>query len=77
MIDELLRSDRGAINAVDVILGLGVLVALMVLAPVIYTFTGWVAPEVDPLSRLLLQLVVPVLFIGLIVSFGVSARGGA
>lgn len=69
--------DRGALNVVDVLLGLFVLVGLMVLAPVIYTFTSWVSPEVDPLSRLLLQLVVPLLYIGLIVSLGVSARGGA
>lgn len=71
------RRDRAAIALVDVILGFLTLVALMVLAPVIYSFVGWVRPEVDPLSQLLLTIVVPVLFISMIVSLGVSARGGA
>lgn len=67
---------RAAVNLVDVILGLGVLIATLVMAPFIYTFTGMAAGEADPLSALLLQLIVPVLFLSLIVSIGVSARGG-
>lgn len=68
---------RAAVNLVDVFLGLGTLVALMVLAPVIYRFADMVQPEADPLSQLLLSLLVPMLFISMIVSVGISARGGA
>lgn len=69
--------DRAAVNLADVILSFAVLVGLLVLAPYFYFFQGMAAAEADPLSTLLLQLVVPVLFLGLIVSVGVSARRGA
>lgn len=64
-----------ALNLVDAILGFLVLVCLLVVAPFFQTFTGMIAAEADPFSSLILQLVVPMLFVGLIVSLGVSARG--
>lgn len=70
------EQDRARVNLVDVIMGFLVLVALMVLAPFFYKFIAMVSGEADPLSALLLQLFVPFLFIALIVSLGVSARGG-
>lgn len=68
---------RGVVDVVDVLLSFIVLVGLMVTAPYYYHFTEMAAAEADPLSTLLLRLIVPFLFIGLIVSVGVSARGGA
>lgn len=67
---------RGVVDIVDVWLSLAVLVGLLVTAPYYYTFTGMASQEADPFSSLLLQLIVPMLFLGLIVSVGVSARGG-
>lgn len=65
---------RGAVQLVDVVLTFFVLVSIIVLAPVFYRFIGMVSAEADPFSGLLLQLMVPLLIIGLIVSVGVSAR---
>lgn len=66
---------RGVVNVVDIILGLVVLIAIMVTAPYWYKFTDMAAAEADPLSTLLLQLIVPTLVVGLLISMGVSARG--
>jgi hypothetical protein len=68
---------RAAVRLVDVILSLFVLVATISLAPTIYRFIGMVTAEADPFSELLLMLVVPMLFLALIISVGVSARRGA
>lgn len=73
----MINDERAAVHLVDVLLGFLLLVSLMVLAPLFYTFIGMVSAEADPLSGLLLQLFVPFLFISLIVSVGVSARRGA
>ncbi len=70
------HDNRAAVQLVDVILALLVLVPLMVLAPFFYKFIGMVSKSADPFSALLLQLFVPFLFIALIVSVGVSAKGG-
>lgn len=70
------EDSRGVVDFVDVWLTLTVLVGLMVTAPYYYAFTGMASAEADPFSSLLLQLIVPFLFLGLIVSIGVSARGG-
>lgn len=66
--------DRAAVQLTDIVLTFALLVALMVLAPVIYEFVGMVSSTADPLSGMLLQLAIPLLFIALIVSVGVSAR---
>lgn len=71
-----LPNDRGAVKLVDVILTFATIVSIMVLAPFFYEFQSMVSAEADPLSALLLQLSVPLLIIGLIVSVGVSARSG-
>lgn len=70
MIDD----DRGSVQLTDIMMTFLLVVALMVLAPTIYHFVEMVSGEADPLSSMLLQLVVPLFFIGLIVSVGVSAR---
>lgn len=67
---------RGAVNIVDIILGMALLVGIIVLAPVIYQFIGMATAEADPFTSLVLQLTVPTLFIGFIISMGVSARRG-
>ena len=67
---------RAAIEVVDVILGISMLVAIVALAPILYHFIGMVTAEADPFTSVVLQLFVPTLFIGLIISMGVSARRG-
>jgi hypothetical protein len=67
---------RGAVQLVDVVLTLFVLASTIALAPTIYHFIGLASAEADPFSSLLLQLVVPMLFIGLMISVGISARRG-
>jgi hypothetical protein len=71
-----MMDDRGAIQLTDAVLSLFVLVAILALAPHFSTFTSMVASEADPFSSILLQLVVPGLLIGLILSIGTSARRG-
>lgn len=68
------RRDRAAVQVADVIMALVVLVPSMVLAPFWYKFIGMVTAEADPFSTVLLQLFVPIMFISLSVSVGVSAR---
>lgn len=67
---------RAAVELVDVILGLGVLVAIIALAPVMYHFIDMVSGVADPFTSLVLQLTIPTLIIGLIISMGVSAKRG-
>jgi len=69
--------ERGAIQLVDVVLTMFVLVGIIALAPIFYKFTGMVSAQADPFSGLLLQLVLPMLIIALLISVGVSARRGA
>lgn len=64
---------RGAITLVDVILGVAVLLATLALAPILYQFIGMASAEADPLTALVLQLAVPVLILGVVISMGVSA----
>lgn len=71
------NADRGQVQLVDAVLGLFVLVAILSLSPVLFTFIGWVRASGDPFSALLLGLVVPLLLLALILSMGVSARRGA
>ena len=67
---------RGAVQLVDVMLTFFVLVAILATAPFWVEFQGMVLPYADGLSELLLLLMLPLLLLGLIVSVGVSARGG-
>lgn len=66
--------NRGQVQLTDVIAGLLVLVALLTLAPFFYTFIGMASAEADPFTRTLMQLIVPVMFVGLVISIAVSAR---
>lgn len=68
---------RGQVQFVDVILTFFVLVGLMALAPVMFTFVGMIQGPADAFSGLLLEMVLPLLFIGLLISIGISARGGS
>lgn len=65
---------RAAVELVDVILGTVILVSIILLAPVLFHFVGMAAGQADPFTSLLLQLTVPVLIIGFVISIGVSAR---
>lgn len=76
ILDGLEVDDRGAVRLADVSLTFVVLVALLALAPVFATFIGMVSAEADPFSSLLLQLVIPLLFIFLLFSVGRSAQRG-
>lgn len=67
-------NNRAAVNLVDAVMTFFVLVGIMTLAPIIYRFVDMASGAADPFSSLLLQLVVPVLFIVLLLSVGVSAR---
>jgi len=67
---------RGQIQLVDVMMTFFVLVAILATAPFWSEFQSMVMPHADGLSELLLQLSLPLLFLGLIVSVGVSARRG-
>lgn len=70
-------SRRGAVQLVDAVMTVIVLVALIALAPYFAKFIGMITSSADPFSSLLFQLLLPLLFLALIVSVGVSARGGA
>ena len=67
---------RGQVNVSDTFLGILVLVALVALVPVFQTFLNMIASAADPLTATLLQLFIPFLFISLLFTIGVSARGG-
>lgn len=63
-----------SVQLTDAIMTFVVLVALLAVSPIIFEFTSLVGAEADPLSSLILQLVVPLFFVAVIVSVGVSAR---
>jgi hypothetical protein len=67
--------DRAQIQLVDVALSFFVLIALVALAPIMYEFIAMINNSgAGGLTSLVLALVVPMLFIGLIVSAAVSGR---
>lgn len=66
--------DRGALTLVDVAMTFFVLVALVALSPWYWHFIDMVVAEADPFSSILLRLILPVLFIALLLSIGISAR---
>jgi hypothetical protein len=70
------QSSRGQVQLVDVMMTFFVLVAILATAPFWSEFQSMVVPHADGLSELLLQLALPILFLALIVSVGVSARRG-
>jgi hypothetical protein len=70
------RRERGAIQMVDAFLTFFVLVAMLALAPVFTHFASMLASEADTFSTLILSLFMPMMFIALIYSVGVSAKRG-
>lgn len=67
-------TDRGAVALTDIIIAAVVVIAGVATSPVYYELIGPIAAEADPFSQLMLQLVVPSIFMGTIISIGVSAR---
>lgn len=63
-----------AIQIVDAILSFVVLISIIVLAPVLFEFSAMLQTEADPLSSLVLSLVVPLFIVALVISAGISAR---
>lgn len=68
------RTDRGKVSYVDVIMGFSVMATLLLVAPFLFQVIGILQSETDPLTGVLLALVVPFIFISLFLSMGVSAR---
>jgi hypothetical protein len=66
---------RARINYVDVVMLFGSLVALVAVAPWLFTFVEDIQAVADPFTSVLIGFVPAMLIIGLIVSAGVSARG--
>jgi high-affinity K+ transport system ATPase subunit B len=66
--------DRAAISYVDVVLTGATLIMIAVVAPMLFNIYNMLQGVADPLTVALLQLLVPLLVIGLIVSMGVAAR---
>lgn len=66
--------DRARISFVDVVMSFGVIVALVGVAPWLYDLIAIIQSEADPLTGLLLALFIPLLFIALMLSMGVSGR---
>lgn len=75
MNDGDLRDDsRGRIGYVDAVLVFAGLVAFASVSDFMFRIIEMLRSEVDPLTSVLLALVVPMILIGLIYSAGVSAR---
>jgi hypothetical protein len=68
------NSDRARISYVDVMMSFGVIVALVGVSPWLWNIIQSLQAAVDPLSGTLLALFIPLLFLALIISIGVSAR---
>jgi hypothetical protein len=66
--------ERARIGYVDVVLGFASLVAIAVVSQWIFRIIDMLRQEVDPLTSVLVGLLMPMLLIGLIYSVGVSAR---
>lgn len=71
---DLRHDDRARIGYVDVVIAFATFVAFATVAPWIYTLIGMADTVVDPLTSVLLSLIVPLLVISLLLSMGVSAR---
>jgi len=70
----MLEDTRAKISFVDVIMTFGALVALVGIAPWLYDLIGMLQTEADPLTGTILALLLPLIFIALLLSIGVSAR---
>jgi len=66
--------DDAKVQLTDVVIAGVVTIATYAVSPVYYDLIGVIATDADPLSELMLELVVPFLFLGIVISVGVSAR---
>jgi len=66
--------DSGKVQLTDVVVAAVVTITAYAVGPVYYDMIQIISADADPLSQLMLQLVVPFLFLGIIISVGVSAR---
>jgi hypothetical protein len=66
--------DRGRIGYVDAVLGFATFVAFAAVSEWIFQIISMLRANVDPLTSVLVGLVVPMLLIGLLYSLGVSAK---
>lgn len=69
-----LDDERGAISYVDVVITFGTMVMIIAVAPMIFNIYDMIQGVADPLTVALMALLVPLLFIGLVVSMSVAAR---
>jgi len=70
-----MREDtRGRVQYVDIVLSFANLVAFVAIAPWVYQAVAMATDAVDPLSSVLMQLMLPIFVIAMIVSVGISAR---
>ena len=63
-----------ALTITDGIITFITMVALLALSPIFFEFATIVQNEADPLSGLILSIVVPLFFVAILISVGVSAR---
>jgi len=63
-----------ALTITDGIITFVTMVALLALSPIFFEFATIVRGEADPLSGLILSIVVPLFFVAILISVGVSAR---
>lgn len=67
-------NNRGRVHVPDVIMAGVVSIAILGTSPVYYDLIDSLSAESGPLGKLLLELIVPFMFLGIIISVGVSAR---
>lgn len=76
VLQEPTEQSRAQVQLVDTVITFLMVVSIVVLAPTFYVFIEMLLGPADAFSGLLLRLTLPILFIALILSVGVSARRG-
>lgn len=66
--------DRARIGYVDAVLAFATMAAFAIVAPFFYRVIEMLRGYADPLTSVLIGILVPMLLIGLLYSMGVSAR---
>jgi len=67
-------TSRAEVQMADVLMTLVIIVFMVVTAPIWWRFTGMVTAEADPLTSLLLELLIPLILVAVMASVAVSAR---
>jgi len=65
---------RAKISLVDAVMTFAVLVVLVGVSPWLWQMIGMIQAETDALTGVLLGLILPLMFVALLLSMGVSAR---